>query len=190
MTDTFHLIQTTPDSGARAGELVTPHGTVPTPVFLPVGSQATVKTLTPEEIKDIGFKMLLANTYHLYLRPGTEVIEKMGGLFNGGLAAFYQWDTAMAMVLFVLAIASATFIRLRKRAFKGIALMTLACISTAIIGHILWDNQGLFGFLAISVLSLLFLLSPLLIQTSIGHSKSSGEEWWSGDWLEHPSSMR
>jgi queuine tRNA-ribosyltransferase len=77
-------------SGARAGELVTPHGVVPTPVFLPVGSQATVKTLTPDEVKDIGFAMVLANTYHLYLRPGIEVVKKMGGLHK-----FMAWDAAM-----------------------------------------------------------------------------------------------
>ncbi len=75
---------------ARAGELHTPHGTVPTPVFMPVGSQATVKTLTPQEIRDTGFDMVLANTYHLYLRPGIEIIEKMGGLHR-----FMAWDGAM-----------------------------------------------------------------------------------------------
>ncbi|MCK4863442.1 MAG: tRNA-guanine transglycosylase, partial [Dehalococcoidales bacterium] len=66
----FRLLKTS--TGARAGELYTPHGTVPTPVFMPVGSQATVKTLTPREIKEIGFDMVLANTYHLYLRPGID----------------------------------------------------------------------------------------------------------------------
>ncbi len=83
----FHLIQTCPDSKARAAELITPHGTVPTPVFLPVGSQATVKTLIPEELKEIGVPMVLANTYHLYLRPGIGVIEKLGGLHE-----FMAWD--------------------------------------------------------------------------------------------------
>ncbi len=86
----FHLIQTCPDSKARAGELVTPHGVVPTPVFLPVGSQATVKTLTPEELKALGVEMVLANTYHLYLRPGITIIEKMGGLHK-----FMAWDRAI-----------------------------------------------------------------------------------------------
>ena len=85
--NSFHLIQTCPDSKARAGELQTPHGLVATPVFLPVGSQGTVKTLTPEELKDIGVTMVLANTYHLYLRPGISVIEKMGGLHQ-----FMRWD--------------------------------------------------------------------------------------------------
>jgi queuine tRNA-ribosyltransferase len=75
------------DRGARAGELATPHGLVKTPVFCPVASQATVKTLTPEEIRGLGFSMLLANTYHLYLQPGMSVIEKMGGLHR-----FMAWD--------------------------------------------------------------------------------------------------
>ena len=76
--------------GARAGELPTPHGAVLTPLFLPVGTQATVKTLTPEEVADIGFGMVLANTYHLYLRPGIDVIEKMGGLHK-----FMAWNGAI-----------------------------------------------------------------------------------------------
>lgn len=86
----FRLVRTGPSRGARAGELVTRHGMVPTPVFLPVGSQATVKTLTPDEVRDIGFHMVLANTYHLYLRPGIDIIKKMGGLHN-----FMAWDGAL-----------------------------------------------------------------------------------------------
>ncbi len=89
-SSSFKIIQTCSDSRARAGELATPHGVVPTPVFLPVGSQGTVKTLTPEEIKDIGIAMVLANTYHLYLRPGITVIEQMGGLHK-----FMAWDGAI-----------------------------------------------------------------------------------------------
>ena len=84
----FRLIGTC--NGARAGELQTPHGSVLTPVFLPVGSQAAVKTLTPEEVKHIGMAMVLANAYHLYLRPGIDVIEKMGGLHK-----FMGWDGAI-----------------------------------------------------------------------------------------------
>jgi queuine tRNA-ribosyltransferase len=84
----FHLIKSI--SGARAGELNTAHGRIPTPVFMPVGSQATVRTLTPEDIKEIGFKMVLANTYHLYLRPGIETIKSLGGLHK-----FMAWDGAM-----------------------------------------------------------------------------------------------
>ena len=83
-------MQTCPHSKARAGELLTPHGTVATPVFLPVGSQGAVKTLTPEEVKDIGMSMLLANTYHLYLRPGIAAVEKAGGLHS-----FMGWDGAI-----------------------------------------------------------------------------------------------
>jgi queuine tRNA-ribosyltransferase len=86
----FRLIETCPQTKARAGELLTPHGKVPTPVFLPVGSQGAVKTLTPDEVKDSGYKMLLANTYHLYLRPGIDVIERAGGLHN-----FMGWEGAI-----------------------------------------------------------------------------------------------
>ncbi|MFC2020574.1 tRNA guanosine(34) transglycosylase Tgt [Chloroflexota bacterium] len=86
----FRLTKTCPGTKARAGELATPHGIVPTPVFSPVASQGTVKTLTPAEIKDIGLAMILANTYHLHLRPGIEVIEKAGGLHK-----FMAWDGAI-----------------------------------------------------------------------------------------------
>jgi queuine tRNA-ribosyltransferase len=86
----FRLVKTCPQTKARAGELFTPHGTVPTPVFMPVGSQGTVKTLTPQEVKALGINMVLANTYHLYLRPGIDVIEKLGGLHN-----FMGWDGAI-----------------------------------------------------------------------------------------------
>lgn len=71
---------------ARVGKLTTPHGIVNTPAFIPVGTQATIKTLTPHELKDMGAEIVLANTYHLHLRPGEEVIEKMGGL-----AKFMGW---------------------------------------------------------------------------------------------------
>jgi len=86
----FRLIHNCSHSGARVAELATPHGIVPTPVFLPVGSQATVKTLTPEELRDIDVPIVLANTYHLYLRPGIALIEKMGGLHK-----FMAWDRAI-----------------------------------------------------------------------------------------------
>jgi queuine tRNA-ribosyltransferase len=86
----FRLQKTPPQADARTGELTTAHGIVPTPLFLPVGSQGAVKTLTPDEVADIGFKMLLANTYHLYLRPGIEVIERAGGLHK-----FMGWQGAI-----------------------------------------------------------------------------------------------
>ena len=85
--NSFRLIKTCSKTKARAGELATPHGTVPTPAFMPVGSQGAVKTLTPQEVKALGINMVLANTYHLYLRPGIGVIEKLGGLHN-----FMGWD--------------------------------------------------------------------------------------------------
>ena len=75
---------------ARAGELSTQHGVIKTPVLCPVGTQGSVKTLTPQEVKDVGMEMILANTYHLYLRPGIAVIEKLGGLHK-----FMNWDGAI-----------------------------------------------------------------------------------------------
>ncbi|HEX7475551.1 MAG TPA: tRNA guanosine(34) transglycosylase Tgt [Dehalococcoidales bacterium] len=86
----FKLIKTANGSQARLGELITSHGNVSTPVFMPVGSQGTVKALTPRHLKEIGVKMILANTYHLYLRPGVEIVRKMGGLHQ-----FMDWDGAI-----------------------------------------------------------------------------------------------
>jgi len=90
MTEHFRLLQTAADSPARLGELITSHGTIPTPAFMPVGSQGTVKTVTPDELRAIGIKMILANAYHLYLRPGMELMRKMGGLHK-----FMNWDGAI-----------------------------------------------------------------------------------------------
>ncbi len=75
---TFTLEST--DGAARAGLLRTPHGEVPTPAFMPVGTQGAVKALTPDDLREAGARIVLSNTYHLYLRPGIEVIEKLGGL--------------------------------------------------------------------------------------------------------------
>ncbi len=69
-----------PGSGARAGVLATPHGEVPTPLFMPVGTRGTVKGILPEELRRVGSRMLLANTYHLHLRPGEDVVAELGGL--------------------------------------------------------------------------------------------------------------
>lgn len=74
-------------SFARCGELVTPHGTIKTPVFMPVGTQATVKSLQTRDLKELGAQIILSNTYHLYLRPGADLIEKAGGLHK-----FMNWD--------------------------------------------------------------------------------------------------
>ena len=86
-TDNFRYRVLAEDSGARAGVLHTPHGLIETPVFMPVGTQATVKSLTPAQLKELNVQILLANTYHLYLRPGAEVVEEMGGLHK-----FMSWD--------------------------------------------------------------------------------------------------
>jgi len=83
----FKVLKTCPRTKARLGELVTNHGVVPTPVFLPVASQGTVKTLIPEELKDIGVTIILGNTYHLYLRPGIDALAKLGGLHR-----YMAWD--------------------------------------------------------------------------------------------------
>jgi queuine tRNA-ribosyltransferase len=87
MGELFRLVKTCPQTGARAGILTTPHGLVPTPVFIPVASQGTVKTLTPDDLKAIGVGIILSNTYHLYLRPGVEMIRQSGGLHR-----FMSWD--------------------------------------------------------------------------------------------------
>jgi queuine tRNA-ribosyltransferase len=76
----FKIIKSCPETRARLGKLFTPHGVVTTPAFIPVGSLGVVKTLTPEELKDIGVELVLGNTFHLYLRPGVEIITKFGGL--------------------------------------------------------------------------------------------------------------
>ena len=76
----FELLQTDGQTAARRGRLTTAHGTVELPAFMPVGTQGTVKGLTPEMLRETGTQMILANTYHLALRPGEEVIERLGGL--------------------------------------------------------------------------------------------------------------
>ncbi|MBS4024094.1 MAG: tRNA guanosine(34) transglycosylase Tgt [Clostridia bacterium] len=83
----FELMKECAQTGARLGRLNTPHGTINTPVFMPVGTQATVKTMTPEELKDLGAEIILSNTYHLYLRPGDELIKRAGGLHR-----FMNWN--------------------------------------------------------------------------------------------------
>ena len=75
------------DGDARVGTLHTHHGDVPTPAFMPVATQGSVKAVDPADLKSIGANIVLANTYHLYLRPGVEIIESFGGLHG-----FMQWD--------------------------------------------------------------------------------------------------
>lgn len=82
----FELIKKDTNSKARLGRLTTNHNIVETPVFMPVGTQATVKTMTPDELVDIGAKIILGNTYHLYLRPGHDIVKEAGGLHD-----FMNW---------------------------------------------------------------------------------------------------
>ena len=84
---TYELIRQCPVTGARAGRLHTPHGSFDTPMFMPVGTQGTVKTLSPEELKTMDAGVILGNTYHLFLRPGHETVKKAGGLHR-----FMNWD--------------------------------------------------------------------------------------------------
>src|SRR6185503_19923100 len=83
----FKLLGTDPASQARLGKLTTPHGVIDTPVFLPVGTQASVKALDPRELQEMGTQIILGNTYHLYIRPGLEIIGKAGGLHS-----FMNWQ--------------------------------------------------------------------------------------------------
>lgn len=76
----YELIKRCKQSGARLGRLHTPHGVIDTPVFMPVGTQATVKAMSPEELQEIGARIILSNTYHLFLRPGHRLVERAGGL--------------------------------------------------------------------------------------------------------------
>jgi queuine tRNA-ribosyltransferase len=80
MTFRFTLLQTDADSPARLGRIITPHGEIATPAFAPVGTQATVKALDPRDLHEVGAELILANTYHLYLRPGADVVAEFGGL--------------------------------------------------------------------------------------------------------------
>ena len=84
---TYELLHVDKNSGARRGVIHTPHGDIQTPVFMPVGTQATVKALTPEELKDLNAQIILSNTYHLFLRPGHELVKQAGGLHG-----FMNWD--------------------------------------------------------------------------------------------------
>lgn len=84
---TYELIKKDEGTGARAGVLHTPHGSFPTPIFMPVGTQATVKAVSPDELKDLGAGIILSNTYHLFLRPGMELVREAGGLHK-----FMHWD--------------------------------------------------------------------------------------------------
>lgn len=87
---TYELLKTDSRTKARRGIVHTPHGDIQTPVFMPVGTQATVKAMRPEQVKEMGADIILSNTYHLYLRPGHELIKEAGGLHK-----FMNWDKAI-----------------------------------------------------------------------------------------------
>jgi len=86
----YELIKTCRQTGARLGRLYTPHGVIDTPTFMPVGTQATVKAVSPEELKALGAQIILSNTYHLFIRPGHELVREAGGLHR-----FMNWDRAI-----------------------------------------------------------------------------------------------
>ena len=83
----YELIKTCAQTGARLGIVHTPHGSFETPTFMPVGTQATVKAMSPEELKEMNAGIILSNTYHLWLRPGNDVVKEAGGLHK-----FMNWD--------------------------------------------------------------------------------------------------
>lgn len=83
----YELIKKCKQTGARLGKVHTPHGSFDTPVFMPVGTQATVKGMSPDELKEIEAKIILSNTYHLYMRPGEDIVKEAGGLHK-----FMNWD--------------------------------------------------------------------------------------------------
>lgn len=83
----YHLEKKEKHTGARLGKIETPHGTFETPMFMPVGTLASVKTIAPEELEEMGAGIILSNTYHLWLRPGEDIVEEAGGLHE-----FMQWD--------------------------------------------------------------------------------------------------
>lgn len=87
MAEIFNILHKNKNSKARTGVLSLPHGTVQTPVFMPVGTNATVKSITKDDLEEIGFEIILANTYHLYLRPGPDLIKEAGGLHG-----FSKWN--------------------------------------------------------------------------------------------------
>ena len=82
----FELLHIDAQTGARRGRLHTPHGVIETPIFMPVGTQATVKTIEPRELLEINAQIILSNTYHLHLRPGEDLVERAGGLHK-----FMNW---------------------------------------------------------------------------------------------------
>ncbi len=113
-------------------------------------------------------------------------LEQAGGLFQGSMEALHASDMFMALALVTLGVTSAAFIRLRQRVLKVGALVSIGSIALAMVAHNLWGNQGFLGLLATSLLLLLFLLSPALLEAKIGHGEQEGEAWWENGWFEYP----
>jgi queuine tRNA-ribosyltransferase len=87
MQKTFELVSQDRESEARRGRLITTHGIVETPAFMPIGTQGSVKAVSPRELRELNAQIILGNTYHLFVRPGLDVIKHFGGLHN-----FISWD--------------------------------------------------------------------------------------------------
>lgn len=83
----FRVLHKDKKSNARVGEITTPHGVIKTPAFVAVGTQASIKSLSPDEMKEVGVQLFFVNTYHMYLRPGIDVVEKLGGIHQ-----FMGWE--------------------------------------------------------------------------------------------------
>jgi len=120
-TPGFALKVLATDGHARAGILTTPHGDVPLPTFMPVGTQGSVKTLTPEEVASTGARVVLGNTYHLWQRPGPELVAALGGLHG-----FTRWPHAMLTDSGTVEIARATRISIST---TSTTTTTLICVS-------------------------------------------------------------
>jgi lipopolysaccharide export LptBFGC system permease protein LptF len=112
-------------------------------------------------------------------------IHRVGGLFQSNSAVLYQWDTPMALAFVVLGVTSAVFIRLRKRVLKVGAVTIVGSIALAMVSHNLWGGLGFFGLLGLFLLMLVFLFTPALIESKVGHGEQRGEVWWSAYWAEH-----
>jgi len=116
-------------------------------------------------------------------------LEQVGSLFNGEAETLHFSDTSMALALITLGVTSAVFIRLRQRVLKVGALMIIGSIAMAMIAHNLWGSQTFLGILATSLLLLLLLLSPAILEAKIGHGEQTGEEWWENTYFKYPSTM-
>lgn len=117
-------------------------------------------------------------------------LEQAGGLIRGSAELLHLSDTSMAQALVTLGITSAAFILLRQRVLKVGALVSIGSIALAIVAHNLWGNQGFLSLLAISLLLLLFLLSPAIIEAKMRHDEQKGEAWWENAWFQYPSNMK